>query len=182
VEIMISCTLWEQHRRTFKVAGCELRYLRFVDHQKATTQAGITAEDLAFIQRLQAKKALDPAGVLQEEINREASIMNRWPLLDTWAACFVHPVLEDGDHLKAWLYQLDEDDRTTLKYWLQELSDPEIKSAPALEFLPVLGGLGFPVAKDLDMINLTLQQGLLLFGQAAAALQAQKQALDARGD
>lgn len=174
---MIDCTLWEQHRRTFKVAGCELRYLRFIDHQRANVKAGITAEDLAFIQRLQAAKVLSPdAYGSQEDLKREAEIMRRWPLLDTWAACFVHPVLEDGDHLKAWLYQLDPDDRTTLRYWLQELTDPTPTGAYAAEYLPVMGVCGLPAARDLDLSVITLQQAMFLFGQTAAALQARKDA------
>jgi len=178
---MIETTLWEQHRQTYRVGGCELRYLRFIDHAKANAKAGITAEDLAFIQRLQAKKVLSPdAYGSREDLQREREIMLRWPVLDTWAACFVYPALEDGDHLKAWLYGLPMEDRVTLKHWLQELTDPTPAGAYGMEYLSVLGAVGLPVAKDLDMTVITLQQALVLFGQAEAALRAQQAAAAAR--
>jgi hypothetical protein len=178
---MIPSTLWEQHRLTFKVAGCELRYLRFVDHAKATAKAGISAEDLAFIQRLGVKKTVDAAAITPAELAREEELMRRFPLLDTWAACFVSPRLEDGDHLKHWLYSLPEDDRTTLKLWLQELADPGLVGTYGAEYLPVIGACGLPIAKDLDFTVITLQQALLLMGQTAAALQQQQAAAAARG-
>jgi len=179
---MIDGTLWEQHRRTFKVAGGELRYLRFIDYCRANAKAGLTTEDVAFFQRLQTKAMLSPGQefATKEELQRQQDLMRRWPVLDTWAACFVYPVLEDGAQLTAWLAQLPLDDRITLRLWLQELADPSITGDYGREFLSLIGAVGLPVAKDLDLTVITVQQALALFGQAQAALAALQQQREAK--
>lgn len=168
---MICSDLWTQHRRTWLVAGCELRFLRYADHSRARTQSGITPADLSYIQRLGAIRQTDPEAITAEDLAQEAAIMQRWPLMDTYAACFVEPLMSSGQQLEAWLASLPEGDRLTLMLWLRELTDPSPAGVYGLDDLPVLGAMGLRVAYDLDYTTMTLQQGLVLFEMAALAAQ-----------
>jgi hypothetical protein len=177
---MICEDLWTQHRRSWLVAGCELRYLRYADHSRAEQAAGLTAADLSFISRLGAIRQTDPDAVTAEDLQREATIMQRWPLLDTYAACFVQPSMSSGRALEAWLSTLPEVDRITLELWLRELTDPTPSGVYGLGDMPAIGALGLRIAQDLDYTTMTLQQGLVLFGMAAKAAQAAKEGSDGR--
>ncbi len=169
---MISEDLWTQHRRSWLVAGCELRFLRYADHARAERQAGLTAADLSFVSRLAAMRTSAPENVTDDDLQREATIMQRWPLMDTWAACFVQPYMRDGRALEAWMATLPEVDRITLELWLRELTDPTPSGVYGLGDMPAIGALGLRIAQDLDYTNMTLQQGLVLLEMAAKAAQA----------
>lgn len=169
---MICEDLWTQHRRTWLVAGCELRFLRYADHARAERLAGLTAADLSFVSRLAAMRASAPENVTDEDRQREAAIMSRWPLWETYAGCFVQPSLSSGRAAEAFVATLPEADRITLMLWLRELVDPTPTGVYGLEDMPAIGALGLRIAQDLDYTNMTLQQGLVLLEMAAKAAQA----------
>lgn len=173
---MICDDLWTQHRRTWTVAGCELRFLRYADHSRARTASALSAADLSFISRLNAVRQTDPDAVTPEDLQREASIMQRWPVMDTYAACFVQPSFSSGHALEAWMATLSESDQLTLRLWLRELTDPTPTGIYGLDDLPVIGTLGLRIAQDLDYTTMTLQQGLVLYEMAARAAQTSQEA------
>lgn len=172
---MICKDIWDQHREKYSVAGCELRFLRYRDYVRISAQAGITAMDLAFMGRLGLKRKAGVEAVTPPEEMREQAILAKWPVLETYAACFVQPCMEDGRKLEAWLYSLPRDDRLTLELWLERLTEQTPSGVYGLEDLPLIGAVGLQIAKDLDFSNVTLQQALVLFGTIAAAAQAARQ-------
>lgn len=172
---MICKDIWDQHEMRFSAAGCSLRFLRYKDHSRATASAGLTAEDLSFYQRLQLKRKVGVEAVTPTEEVREREIMERWPIMDTYAACFVRPQFDDGDGLRTFLASLPRDDRLTLEMWLEKLTDPMPQGVYGTQDLPVLGALGMQISRTIDYSTVTLQQAMVLFGSLAAAVEAQKQ-------
>lgn len=55
---MLAHNLWDQDSWRGSVAGCELRYLRYVDYLRITEAAGLTAEVMRHCMFLQTKRTL----------------------------------------------------------------------------------------------------------------------------
>jgi hypothetical protein len=161
--------LMEQHRRTYRVAGCELRFLRFIDYLRCTEAAGLTDEVLGHLQYLLAKQKLGEE-LTPEELQDLARFDRAFPRLALSAACFLSPRIETADHLKVWLYSLPEEDRRTLDLYLRELTATEPTGFEGVENFVKLSGVA-PMPRDLDMLNITVQQALY-FGKAIAAAEA----------
>jgi len=172
---MICRDIWEQHKETHRAAGHELRFLRYKDYCRISEQAGITAQDMAFIGRLKLKRKAEAEAITPPEEAREREILGKWPVMDTYAACVVQPHMADGRQLESWLYTLPSDDRETLLMWLEKLTESNPQGVYGLEDLPLIGAIGLQVSKDLDYQNITLQQAMLLLGTYAAALEASRQ-------
>lgn len=171
---MICNDIWDQHHMVYMVAGCELRFLRYRDYSRISTMAGVTAQDMAFIQRLQLKRQVGVEAITPPEEAREQAILAKWPVLDTYAACFVAPSFQDGKAMEAFLSTLPRDDRLTIEMWLEKLTDPTPQGVYGAEDLPLIGSIGLQMCKDLDYSTTTLQQALFLFSTFAAADKAQQ--------
>lgn len=164
--------LMEQHRRTFKVAGCELRYLRFVDYLRCVQQAGLSDEVVSHVQYLLGKQRLGEE-LTADELQDIARFDRAWPNLSLAAACFVVPRIESADHLQVFLYSLGEEERTTIDLYLRELVSAVPEGFAGVEHFLKLSGVA-PMPRDLDMTTITLQQAMF-FGQAIQAAEAAKE-------
>lgn len=167
--------LWEQHRQTYRVGGCVLRHLRFMDYMRTIESAGFSEHLINHLQYLETKSKLGEE-LEQEEAQELVQISARMPTEEMYAACFVIPVIEDAVHLNVFLYSLPADERATIRVILEKMIEAQPRGGSGLQNASLLGAAGIPMSRDLDFTNITVQQALTLFSSLAEAAKKAKEA------
>lgn len=144
--------LWDQHRERYEAGGYLIRRIPYCRFTELTR--GVTAEDMAKIGRLNAKRE-SGATLTPEETDTLTSIAGKWPVDDLRGACFIPPV--SGDKAMAILAELPRAISEDLEKKLDEYITPEIPADdtqdPLAMLLVATGGLG------IDMADMTVGQG-----------------------
>ncbi len=144
--------LWDQHRDRFEAAGMTARRITYCKFKELT--AHITAEDMAAIGRLNAKRqagaTLDP-----EETERLTEIASRWPIDDLRGACLIPP--RSGQETRDLLDGMARRDAELLASILDQCATPEIPKEDAED--PLAIALVLRGALGIDVADMTVGQG-----------------------
>ena len=143
--------LWTQHRERYAVAGYTARRLTYYDYRRIT--ASMTAEDMAAIGRLNAKRQ-SGAVLDQAETDRLAELASRWPMDELRGACLQPPVSAQG--IRDILDTLPRRDSEELEAVLERCMVPDFEDGLGDELavrLILTGGLA------IDPADMTVAQG-----------------------
>lgn len=144
--------LWDQHRERWSAAGYTVRRVTYCKFRELT--AGISAEDMARIGRLNAKRE-SGATLTQEDTEALTAIASKWPVDALRGACFIPPVsAEECRHILA---ELPRASSEALEKILDDYITPKMPQEDCLDPLALVlvrtGGLG------IDMADMTVGQG-----------------------
>lgn len=144
--------LWDQHRDRWAVGGHTVRRITYCKFAEIT--AGMTAEDMARIGRLNAKRE-GGTPLTAEEQDTLTAIAAKWPVDALRGACFVPPVSAQG--AQEIIAQMARRDSEELERILDECITPSIPQEdiadPVALALVRTGGLG------IDIADMTVGQG-----------------------
>ncbi len=147
--------LWDQHRERWTVGSYTVRRVTYCKFRELT--AGISAEDMARIGRLNAKRE-SGATLTQEETDTLAAIASRWPVDDLRGACFVPPV--SGSEARRILEDLPRRSSERLEEILDDCITPNIPQEDCAD--PVVLSLIRTGSIGIDVADMTVGQGYAL--------------------
>ena len=152
--------LWDQHRERYAAEGYTIRRITYCKFRELT--ATVTAEDMAHIGRLNAKRE-SGATLSPEETDMLAEIASKWPVDALRGACFIPPV--SAGECRTILAEMPRHASEEMEQVLDDFITPKIPQEDCLDPVALAlvrtGGLG------IDVADMTVGQGYAIAAMLA---------------